>query len=505
MQELRFCRGIFSRMGNILLSRFCADQGISDEDWANTPASVRRSFEWLVQEQARLQEQTQQSSRNSSLPPSKDKLQHPRPRRTRCTGRQPGGQPGHPGVTRPLVPVENLTTPPVAVLPETCPCGHPFAADDPLTGKPFRHQVFEIPPIAPTLTEYQLHHRTCPDCGATVRAAYPAGVPPLTLGPHAQAVVTVLTGQYHLAKQAVTRLLRDLFGIPAAPATVCAVEAAMSRVLTAPVAAVRTTVEQAPVKHIDESGWRQRRDPDPDQPETATLKRPWLWSVTTPAATVYLIRRGRNQTVAREALGIDADATDAAAIVISDRAGAYTFLPLSARQICWAHLDRDFLALSERNDPAAARIGTALLEQTDRLFAAWHQYRDGTLSFAALGETLAPVRAAVLGLLREGHHADAKTQTFCHNLRELEPALWTFLRVDGVEPTNNAAERSQRRGVMKRDRTFGTQSSAGSRYVERILTTVATCQQHEVNALTYLKDAVLAHLTGTAVPPLIPT
>jgi transposase len=262
-------------------------------------------------------------------------------------------------------------------------------------------------------------------------------------------------------------------------------------------------VAQAPIKYIDESGWKQRRDPDPGQPDAPTLKRPWLWSVTTQDATVYLIRRGRNQTVARDLLGVGEDAAAYDTVVTSDRHGAYNFLPLAARQICWAHLDRDFLAVSERQDPTAARLGTALLAEADRLFAAWHQYRDGTLSFVALGATLAPVRAAVDTLLREGHHADAKTKTFCHNLRQLEPALWTFLRVDGVEPTNNAAERSQRKGVMKRDRTFGTQSCAGSRFVERILTTVATCQQQGVHALTYLTDAVLAHLTGRDIPPLI--
>jgi transposase len=483
---------------------FSADHQISDEDWANTPESVRRGMDWLLRENAKLREQAGQSSRNSSLPPSKDKPQHQRPRRQRCTARQPGGQPGHPGVTRPLVPVADLPTPPVAVFPDTCACGHAFLPDAPLAGAPYRHQVWEVPPVTPILVEYQLHHRTCPDCGTTVRAPYPAGVPTLTLGPQAQAVITTLTGQYHLAKRAVSRLLRDLFGIPVAAATVCAVEQAISRVLAEPVAAVRTAVVQAPWKHIDESGWRQRHDPDPGQPDAETLTRPWLWSVTTPDATVYLIRRGRNQAVARDLLGVGADATAYDAIVTSDRHSAYNFLPLSARQLCWAHLDRDFLAVSERQDPTAARIGTALLAQADRLFAAWQQYRDGLLTFAALGATLAPVRAAVLDLLRDGHHADAKTKTFCHNLREVEPALWTFLRVEGVEPTNNAAERAQRKGVMKRDRTFGTQTSAGSRFVERILTTVATCQQQEVNVLTYLTDAILAHLTGRAIPPLLP-
>jgi len=445
---------------------YCADHHISPEDWTNTPEFIRRAFEELLAERARLREQTGQSSRNSSLPPSKDKPLHPRPRRSRCAGRTPGGQPGHPGVTRPLVPVADLPTPPVAVFPDACPCGQAFPADAPLTGAPYRHQVWELPLMPATLTEYQLHYRACPACGATMRAASPAGVASLTLGPRAQAVITTLTGQYHLAKRAVSRLLRDLCGLPVSAATVCPVEAAISRVLTGPVAAVRTAVQQAPIKHLDESGWAQRHDPDPGQPDVPTLKRPWLWSATTEDATVYLIRRGRTQTVARELLGLAADATAYDAIVISDRHGAYNFLPLSARQICWAHLDRDFLALSERPDPTAARIGAGLLAQTDRLFAAWHQYRDGQLTFAALGDTLASVRVAVQTLLREGQQADAKTQTFCHNLRALEPALWTFLRVEGVEPTNNAAECSQRKGVMKQDRTFGTQSSAGSRFVE---------------------------------------
>ena len=423
--------------------------------------------------------------------------------RKRCTGRHPGGQPGHPGVTRPLVPPEQVTTF-LPVFPETCPCGHVFSDDASTTGDPYPHQVFEIPPMTPTVTEYQLQHRPCPDCGRTVRATRPAGVPALTLGARAQALVTLLTGQYHLSKRQVATCMRDVCGLPLSAASVCAVEAAMSAALAAPVAAVRIAVAQAPAKNVDESGWAQRRDPDPGQPEDTPLKRGWLWSATIPDATVYLIRRKRNQTVARELLGLTADATDYHAIVTSDRHGAYNFLPLSARQICWAHLDRDFLAISERADPTAQRIGTALLAQTDALFHAWQQYRHGTISFAALGATLAPVRETVAGLLRDGHHADAKTQTVCHNLRQLEPALWTFLRVEGVEPTNNAAERSQRRGVMKRDRSFGTQTSAGSRYVERILTTVATCQQHGANTLVYLTEALRAYCLGTPVPSLLP-
>jgi transposase len=488
---------------SVILPVFFADREIPDDDWANTPESVRRGFEWLWREHEKLREQLGQSSRNSSQPPSKDRPQHKKPRRHRCTGRRPGGQPGHPGVTRPLVPPEQLTAPSIPVRPTQCPCGHVFPDDTAVTGAPYRHQVFEVPPIVPQITEYQLQHAACPDCGRTVRAALPAGVPPLTLGPNAQALITLLTGQYHLAKRQVATLLRQLCGLPVSAASVIAVEQAMSAALAGPYATLRATVEAAPVKYIDESGWPQRREPDPGQPGDTPLRRGWLWSLTTADATVYLIRRSRAQGTARELLGVAPDADTYATVVVSDRHGAYNWLPLAARQLCWAHLDRDFLAMSERSAPEAQRLGTALLAQTDQLFQVWHQYRDGQLTFAELGTQLQPVRATVAALLRDGFHADDKTKTVCHNLRQLESALWTFLRVEGVEPTNNMAERSQRRGVMKRDRTFGTHTSAGSRYVERVMTVVATCRQQGTDALTVLTEALQAHWLGSPPPALM--
>ena len=483
---------------------FLAEREISEDDWAQTPDSVRRAFDWLWQERERLREQAGQSSRNSSVPPSKERPQHKKPRRARCTTRPPGGQPGHPGVTRPLVPPEQVTTT-LLVTPTRCPgCGHLFPDDAPTTGNPYRHQVFELPPILPTVTEYQLAHCACPDCGRTVRAPRPAGVPALTLGPRAQALVTLLTGQYHLAKRQVATCLRDVCGLPLSAASVCAIEAAVSAALAAPVAAVRTAVAQAPAKNVDESGWPQRREPDAGQPADTPLKRGWLWSITTPDASVYRIRRSRGQGVARELLGGRPPTTALTGVVVTDRYSAYNWLPLAYRQLCWAHLDRDFLAISERADPTAQRIGQGLMSQADTLFHAWRRYREGALTFPELGAMLQPVRAEVAALLRAGHESDPKTKTVCHLLLQLEPALWTFLRVEGVEPTNNAAERSQRRGVMKRDRTFGTQSSAGSRYVERVLTTVATCQLQRRNVLDYLTEALRAHLHGTPAPSLIP-
>jgi len=482
---------------------FFEERTIPDEDWTNTPESVRRGFEWLWQERERLRAQNEQSSRNSSLPPSKDNPRNKKPRRKKASALKPGGQPGHPGVTRPLVPTEQLSAPPVEVMPDACPCGHVFPDDAPPTGDPYRQQHFELPPVAPIVTELHLNHRICPECGEVVRATRPAGVPALTLGPNAQALVTLLTGQFHLSKAAVATLMREVFGIPLSTASVIAIEQAASDALAAPVTQAIAAAQQAQVKHVDESGWPQQRDLDPGVAEGTPLKKGWLWSMTTTDATIYLIRRSRAQAIARELLDINIGDDLFNTVVVSDRHGAYNWLPLWNRQLCWSHLDRDFLAISELSHPIAQRIGKQLLEQADLLWAAWHDYQAGTLSFTQLGETLAPVRQQVDALLREGHKADDKTKTVCHNLRQLEPALWTFLRVEGVEPTNNVAERSQRRGVCKRDRTFGTQTSAGSRYVERILSTVATCRQQGKNALTYLTEVLVAYIDGASPPALI--
>jgi transposase len=477
--------------------------GIPPDDWERTPESVQRAIQKILDENEAMAAKLRTSSRNSSLPSSKERPEHKKPRRKHATGRKPGGQPGHRGTTRPLVPLDQLTAPPIEVFPTACPCGHVFPEGTATTGSPCHHQVFEIPRSALSIFEYLLEHCLCPDCGATVCADLPPGVPVRTLGPNAQALITLLTGQYHLPKRAVETLMRDVFHLPVSVATICAVEQDISRLLATPVADVLEAIREAPVKHLDESGWPQRRDPDFGQAANEPLKRGWLWSMTTPEATYYLIRRSRASAIAQELLGVVLGTREYEIVVITDRHGAYNWLPLRWRQLCWAHLDRDFLAISERSHPVAQRIGKALLAQVDLLFIAWRQYQEGTLTFAALGSTLDPVRAEVARLLQEGHTADSKTKTVCSNLLKLEPALWTFLRVEGVDPTNNAAERSQRFGVMKRDRTFGTQNSDGSRYVERILTTIATCRKQEKNTLQYLTDILVAAMHGNPLPPLI--
>ena len=193
-----------------------------------------------------------------------------------------------------------------------------------------------------------------------------------------------------------------------------------------------------------------------------------------------------------------------AGILTSDRWTAYTRWPLRDRQLCWAHLRRHFAAFAERPDPAGRR-GRALLAETDQLFAWWHRVRDGTLARATFRGYVRPLRQRVEALLWLGSRdPHAPTAATCREILALAPALWTFVRVAGVEPTNNAAERALRPGVLWRKGSFGSHSSAGSRFTERMLTVAATLKQQRRNIVDYVALACAAALQGNPAPSLLP-
>ena len=234
-----------------------------------------------------LREQLNQSSRNSSRPPSSDPPQSQRPTRPRGQRRR-GGQPGHPGQTRTLVPVEDVDE--VVVLkPKQCSdCHAPLSGDDPT---PFRHQVIEIPPIKPVITEYQWHQLVCPECGETTRAPWPAGVPSGTYGPRVQATVALYTGAYRLSKRTTQHVMDEVFGVPMSVGTIGPLEQATTEAVAAPVEEARTYVQAQEVAHLDETSWRQGD------------KRAWLWVAVTSWVTVFVVRLSRGGQVARALLG----------------------------------------------------------------------------------------------------------------------------------------------------------------------------------------------------------
>ena len=433
-----------------------------------------------------LREQVQQTSRTSSRPPSSDPPQAlgQRPRRE-PTGRRPGGQPGHEGQARALVPVEEVDVV-VPVKPERCHhCQHLLQGEDP---QPQRHQVTEIPPVKPVVTEYQLHRLVCPACGEETRAEVPAGVPTGGFGPRVQAITALCTGAYHLSKRTTQRALEDMFGVQMGLGTIANLEHATVQAVAEPVAEARAYVQRQPAAYLDETGWREGQ------------QRAWLWTAVTEWVTVFVVRASRGGKVAQELLG-----ERFWGWLVTDRWSAYTWYPPWRRQVCWAHLLRDIEAMIERGG-RSREIGEALQVQARQMFQWWHRVREGTLAHRTFASYMWPVRQEVERLLEAGQTCGVpKTEGTCRELLKLRQALWTFVRHEGVEPTNNAAERAIRPGVLWRKGSFGTQSAEGSRFVEAMMTVVATLKQQHRNVLAYVTAACEAALCGQPAPSLLPT
>lgn len=433
---------------------------------------------------ADLEARLGQTSQNSSRPPSSDPPSVARTSRP-PSGRTPGGQPGHEGHQRMVLPVEQVDRI-VPVTPRHCRrCGGRLVGAD---AAPARHQVTELPRVRPHVTEYQLHALACARCGVTTTAPLPPGVPRGAFGPRLEATVAVCTGVYHLSRRTTVGVMADLFGTAIALGTVSACEQAVSTAVAGPVAAAHAYVQQQEVVHADETGWRQRR------------RRAWLWVMVRAVVTVFGIHQRRSTAAARALLG-----DLSRAIFVTDRWSAYQHWAVAQRQPCWAHPLRDFTAFTERGG-ASARLGRALLQDAQMMFARWHRVRDGTLTHRRFWLEMRPLRHRVEHRLRRGTAlADRKTAATCRALLDLRPALWTFIDLPGVEPTNNAAERALRPAVLWRRRSFGTHSAAGSRFAARLLTVAATLKQQRRNIVDYVTAACTASLHGTSAPSLLPT
>jgi transposase len=424
------------------------------------------------------------NSTNSHKPPSSDFIGAKRKPPAPPTGKKRGGQPKHRRAERVLVPPEKVRQT-ITCKPTNCRrCGQGLLGDDP---SPLLHQIAELPKVEPIVDEYQLHRLACPACKITTCATLPAGVPTGHFGPYLQAVLAVFTGSYRLSKRQVQQLSTDLFGLVISIGMIAKLERRSATVLEAPYNGLAVAVHFARAANIDETSWRE------------ALMKAWLWVTVTRSFTVFTIARRRSGDVAKTLLGSEPEQ-----VVSSDRFSAYAWIAARWRQICWAHLRRDFQAMIDRGG-AGQPIGERLLKQSHRLFHDWHRVRDGTLDWKTFGPRMARLRREVGQTLREGSKCGcAKTSATCFEILKVEEGLWTFARVEGIEPTNNAAERALRFAVIWRRISGGTDSERGSRFVERTLSVVATCRQQGRNVLEYLTSCFEADLRGQPIPCLLP-
>lgn len=470
---------------------------ISPEQLAALPPEIRGVIEAILQHYERRVAEYEdriaeleaelkglrKTPQNSSLPPS---TQHPHakpvPPKAKSNQKR-GGQPGHARHERPLIPTEECDAV-VPLKPTECRrCGTKLSGND---AEPLRHQVYELPEIKPVVTEYQQHRLSCPGCGETTCAALPDGVPRGGSGPKLIALVALLMACFRQSKRRTSLFVTSLLNIPCCPSLTVKHQAIVTHALQPAYAELVAALPAEPQLNGDES-------PTKEGPVKS-----WLWTFVAGTFTVFALRGSRAATAISELLG-----ETFAGVMSCDRAKMYW--QCGRLQWCWAHLKRDFQALIDSDDHQVQRLGRDLMRPTQKLFRHWSRCRDGTLTRRGFERLMKPIRQEIDGLLLRGAFSGNPRLTgMCWELVNHRDWLWTFLEVEGIEPTNNAAERALRHAVIWRKLSFGTQSAAGSRFVETLLTTIETCRQQQRNVFEFVTQTVDAHFHNRNSPSLLP-
>lgn len=445
-------------------------------------ATLQERVKILEERLALAESRLKKNSTNSDKPPSTDGPDVVR-NSSKATGKKRGGQPGHEPHLRELIPTEECRKV-ILHKPRGCRCGSTHLS--PLEVRD-RHQVVYLPKLVAPVDEHQSMGGTCLECGADVVEPIPPEFLCSAFGACVVALVAQLTGEYHLPKRTVVAVLADLFGIEISLGSVCDQEQTVAMALAEPVAEAHTAAKKAVQANADETGWRENK------------KRAWLWVLVTQVATVFAISPSRGGEAAKNLVG-----AGFRGVLTTDRWVSYCAVGAAWRQLCWAHLIRDFLGWVDQGGDGEV-FANELLKRTKKMFRWWNQLKDGRISRAVFQERMAPLRRQMLELLEAAEVCpETKVAGMAREILKLRDALFTFVDTKGVDPTNNAAERAIRHAVIWRKICFGTDSAAGSRYVERMLTVVATLKQQQRSVRSYLTEAVQTMRDGLPAPSLLP-
>lgn len=450
----------------------------------------------LDQQSARIQDlqtdaagvQNRLDDLSKKQPPRPRDSEEPKPPPKPRSGRKPGGQPGHPPHPPTLLPAERVRETHTYV-PNTCEhCNTALPAEArPGDPEPKRHQVIDIPETVAYAIEHQAHGRTCPCCQHVSWAKIPDDIRANRVGPNLAGTLAYLVAAHKVSKRGAVEVADELFSAPIALGTVANLEQEMSEALLPAYEEAKKAVQEAAIKNVDETGWKQNG-----------AKR-WLWVAATNVLAVFMIHPLRNSVALTKLLG-----STIHGVVCSDRWRIYERLRLRYWQVCWAHLKRNFQKQVDRGGKAED-IGRRCLGVLELVFEQWHHFRAGGCTRRQLHQGMLGLRRDLRAILKEGSKAgDAKLARFCSRLLKIYPALWTFVRVEGVEPTNNHGERVLRLAVLWRKMCFGCHSAQGCRFVERVITAVQSLRLQKRSVLGFLRNTIQAHRAGEETPSLLP-
>jgi transposase len=442
-----------------------------------TVAECHAVIAQLLQRVKLLEERVNLDSSNSSKPPSSDGPGKGNRAQRRASARKRGAQPGHKGHTRAMVDeaeVDRL----VDCKPEAvCECG----GEVKLGEQPLRHQVFEVPPMRAQVNEYRVYSGRCQGCGKPHAGVLPVGVPKGQLGPRALSLVGVLGTRYHLTQRKIRNLLDQLMGLSFSVGAISQAHGKVATALKAPVAEAAASLCSADALWMDETHYPREGIGN------------WVWAAVQPLLAVFAIYPTRARYVIPDLIG-----QNCTALVTTDRYAGYAFIDAERRQVCWAHLLRDFNRIAQRQG-LAGRIGRRLLGLGFVMFRRRHH---GNLQGAGLDGLQRRIRAALE--LGQQQVQCSRTANTCANVLKLWPALWSFTTNTLLQPTNNAAEQALRSLVVKRKISGPTRSLRGDQFLARGFSVHETCLRQGVDLWKFMHEAVVAFIANTAPPSMLP-
>ena len=451
-----------------------------DREIAELKAQLAAALQ-LIEE---LRAQLKQNSSNSSKPPSSDLPSVPRPKRKLRRRRRRGGQRGHQAH---FAATPDHVDQVKQYRASECEHCHADLTQGTLTGSCINHYVYALPEIRPLVTDHQCLDVQCPKCGRVTPATLPPDVPKGSYDPSVQAMTGLVRGELKQSVRQTSDVMTKVMHVPMSTGMVAKTQGLVSEALAVPYAEALAQAQTYDRPHADETSWPKDK------------KKAWLWVMVAGLVTVFRAGVSRGKDAAKDLIG-----TSFRGVLTTDRWASYRWVATTMRQLCWSHLKRDFKSFLDYGRDAQ-RIGEQLLCQKRKLFRAWHKVRDGTMTRAKFQRAMKPVRRRILALLEEGRDLPCrKVSGMCKQILKLQDALFTFVDVERVEPTNNAAERALRFAVLMRKGCFGSDSEQGCRFVERFLTARATLRTQKRDLYAFLKEACTAALLSAPAPSLLP-
>lgn len=444
-----------------------------------TKAELAKAMELLkiaFEEIAKLKEQLNLNSKNSSKPPSTDRKGNTPP------DGQKKGRKGRKGKARPSYPAERVNKH-IPCIRENCPhCGS--NAIELSAQAPEILQQAELPEVQAIVSEYQLLKYDCKACGKDSSGTLPEGIPDSAFGPKLMGLLAALTGVFHLAKREAIELIKDLYDVDMAVGSVSNIEERVAKALDPVYGRIHVfVIESKTCKHFDETGWRN------------SGKRHFVWVASCQHAAVYSVDQARSAEAFRRVLR----GSPIGFAAVTDRYAVYNSLGEN-HQYCLAHLIRDFRRYAERDEPDK-EIGQALEKELKTVCRIHRRYREAKISLADRNRRLGACKRKVEFWFEDGlANGSEELHKLCDTLLREFDRLWSFMKVPGMEPTNNLAERDLRKLVIWRKKSYGTKSDRGKKFVERITTVTQTLRRQAKNVLHYIQAVVDSFYRGSALP-----